>query len=89
MIYKFSYIPLHEQILDRLKAWAKAGGYCLQHQRVNADVWKKTAAFRGIHKGQGAFVLGCGPSLNKFDLRKFARYQKENQFFHNDGLYSQ
>lgn len=80
MILKYSFIPLHEQVLDRLKTAAKVWRYYFQHQLPNAKAMKKTAAFRNRHQGQAAFVLGCAPSLNKLDLRKLAQYQKEEQF---------
>ena len=80
MILKYSFIPLHEQVLDRLKTAGKVWSYYFRHQLPHAEALKKTAAFKNKHKGQAAFVLGCGPSLNKLDLRKLAKYQKEDQF---------
>ena len=80
MQHKYCFIPLNEQILDRFKTWAKVCRYYFTQQLPNAQLLNKTLSLRGIHQGRSAFVLGCGPSLNKYDLRKLARYQKEKKF---------
>ena len=80
MLNKFSCIPLKDQISHRLETVWTAFWYNRHFMRKSKDILRKTEALRGRHQGGSAFILGCGPSLNKLDIAKIKRYQKENGF---------
>jgi hypothetical protein len=66
--------------LDRIRTYWRMGRYYKDFMWANRDLFKKTAALRGIHQGSSAFVFGCGPSVNTLDMKKIKKYQKEQGF---------
>ncbi|MBF0570625.1 MAG: DUF115 domain-containing protein [Candidatus Omnitrophica bacterium] len=73
-------VPIREQIRYRIRTYWHLFRYYKNFMWPHRELLKKTANLRGIHKGQNAFVFGCGPSLKRLDIQKIKQYQKKEKF---------